>query len=412
MAPRSSSASAWSDVRVGELRLDACHALRVVVTAQGHRAEPVTLTAGAWERSVPGDGAGLALLARLGRGAAQVDGFRVTASRRPETYDASERAMGVDQTHDSWVVGGRAVVKWMVEPLVGPHPAPGRLRRLDDAGFEESPALWGLVEWHEPVTGHWPPVAIAQSFLPGTEDGWTWAVGDARRALGADPGEPTDFARELGDLVGRMHLALADDPATRLGVSGARQQAAEALAALDLAVSLIERHDPGSHVLLTRHRPAIEAVLRRLEDATGTPVLAVHGDLHVGQVLRGPAGYAVVDFDGNPTRSPALRAAEGPAAVDVAGMVVSLENVGHVAVSGAENDAVPGQRVRAWTGRAQARFLRAYREALGDRLDLFDSALVPAYAWEQVCREIVYAVQHDALDWLYVPAAALRRRLA
>jgi maltokinase len=311
----------------------------------------------------------------------------------------------------------------MTEPLVGPHPAPGRLRRLDDVGFEESPALWGVVEWQEPGTGHWVPVAIAQSYLRGTEDGWTWAVVDARRALGLEPGEPTDFAADLGGVVGRMHLALADDPPTRLSATGAREQAAEALAALDLAVRLTEQHDPGSHALLTRHRPQIAAALGVLADATGTPVLPVHGDLHVGQVLRGPAGYAVVDFDGNPTRSPALRAADAPAACDVADMLVSLENVGHVVRSGAdpdsaasadsaEDDTALGRGVRSWTEHARGRFLVGYRDALGSRLDLFESELLPAYEWEQVCREIVYAVRHDLLEWLYVPAAALRRRLA
>jgi maltokinase len=403
-------------VPAADLRLDAHHALRVFTTADGARAEPVTLRAGAWTRSVPGDGAGLALLARLARAAhdaEQVDGFRVTSSGEADLDDASERSMGVDQTHDSWVVGGRVVVKWMTEPLIGPHPAPGRLRRLDDAGFEESPALCGVVEWYDVGTGHWVPLAIAQSYLPGTEDGWTWAVLDARRTLGLEPGEPTDFAADLGGVVGRMHLALADDPPSRLSASGAREQADEALAVLDLTVRLTEQHDPGTHALLARHRPEIEAVLGGLADATGTPVLPVHGDLHVGQVLRGPAGYAVVDFDGNPTRPPTLRAADAPAACDVADMLVSLENVGHVACHGAgTSDTRALERgVHAWTSHAQDRFLSGYQDALGGRLGLFDSTLVPAYGWEQVCREIVYAVQHDFLEWLCVPAAALRRRL-
>jgi predicted trehalose synthase len=95
-------------------------------------------------------------------------------------------------------------------------------------------------------------------------------------------------------------------------------------------------------------------------------------------------------------------------------MLVSLENVGHVVHhgAGAADDPQLAAGVRAWTGQAQRRFLSAYREALGRRLDLFESVLVPAYEWEQVCREIVYAGQHDFVEWLYVPAAALRRRLA
>ena len=84
--------------------------------------------------------------------------------------------MGVDQTHESWVVGGTVVVKWLTEPLVGPHPAAERLRRLSEAGFADSPELVGLVEWREPGTGHWVPVAVVQTYLPGTRDGWTWAL--------------------------------------------------------------------------------------------------------------------------------------------------------------------------------------------------------------------------------------------
>jgi maltokinase len=398
------------------LALDATHALRVADSGDGPRAEPVTRVGTTWARSVAGDGAGLALLARLrDRGVAE-EGFRVTCGARSGLEDDTERPMGVDQTHDSWVVGGRVVVKWMTEPLVGPHPAPGRLRRLAAVGFAESPTLWGLVEWREPRSGHWVPVAVAQSYLPGTEDGWTWAVTEARRALRVEPGEAQDFAADLGEVVGRMHVALAEDPPARLSQALARQHADEALTALDLAVRLTEPHDPHAHALLVRHRAEIEQVLEGLAGAAGAAILPVHGDLHVGQVLRGPAGYAVVDFDGNPTRTPALRAEEAPAAVDVADMLVSLENVSHVARNGvaARDDAEAAAldwTALAWTGHAQGLFLSGYRRALADRAELFDPALVPAYAWEQVCREIVYAVQHDLLEWLYVPAASLRRRL-
>ena len=402
------------------LTLGEVHAIRVVPAGDGLRAAPFVLRDGEWHPATAGDGAAVALVERLYDADAPTPaGFRVTAPEKPPvTLDADdERAMGVDQTHQSWVVGGQVVVKWMTEPLVGPHPAPGRLRRLAAAGFAESPALWGLVEWRDARTGHWVPVAVAQSYLPRTEDGWTWAVTEARRALRIEPGRAQDFAADLGEVVGRMHVALAGDQPAQLSPALARQHADEALTALDLAVRLTEPHDPHSHDLLVRHRAQIEEVLEGLAGAAGVAILPVHGDLHVGQVLRGPTGYAVVDFDGNPTRTPALRAEEAPAAVDVADMLVSLENVSHVARNGAAP--TPGDAeaaaldwtALAWTGHAQGLFLSGYRRALGDRRELFEPALVPAYAWEQVCREIVYAVQHDLLEWLYVPAASLRRRL-
>lgn len=393
------------------LRLDATHAVRVTEADTGHRAEPVTASGEDWVRSRAGDGAGLALLHRLRNRSAVEDGFRVTAYAWLPVDDGSERAMGVDQTHDSWVVGGRVVVKWMTEPLVGPHPAAERLRRLAAVGFAESPELVGLVEWREPDTGHWVPVATAQAYLPGTEDGWTWGLDEARRALGLVPGPASaGFGADLGDVIGRMHVALADDPPARMTADLARQQADEAMAALDLALRLVEPRDPHSFALLSEHRHAIETVLAGLADTAGALVLPVHGDLHVGQLLRDAHGhYAVVDFDGNPTLPSDLRAAPAPAARDVAQMLVSLENVEHVVRHYAPDLAdAPGL---AWTTGEQAAFVEGYRRALGRHGDLLDEALVPAYAWEQVCREIVYAGQHDFSEWLYVPAAELRRRL-
>jgi maltokinase len=134
----------------------------------------------------------------------------------------------------------------------------------------------------------------------------------------------------------------------------------------------------------------------------------VHGDFHVGQVLRTPGGALhVIDFDGNPTRPAVLRAAPGPAARDVAGMLASLENVAHIARH--YSPQVPDQAAEAWTAEVQREFLAGYVRGLGDRGDLYDESLQPAFDWEQVCREFVYAARHLP-RWGYVPAAALRRR--
>ncbi len=243
------------------LPLDATHAIRVVPSDRGRRAEAVTWVDGSWSPSVVGDGAGLSVLHRLRSRMAVEEGFRVTGVSFVPVADESERAMGVDQTHASWVVGDAVVVKWMTEPLAGPHPAADRLRRLSDAGFAESPTLVGIIEWQEPDSGHWVPLVVVQAYLPGTEDGWTWALLEARRALGLEPGTAREIGTPLGDVVGRMHLALADEPVATLTPDLARRQAEEAHEALDLTVRLVEAHDPGSHALLVEHRDRIEAVL-------------------------------------------------------------------------------------------------------------------------------------------------------
>jgi maltokinase len=396
---------------VVEVSLDGTHSIQIVSDETGSRAEPMTLVGESWERSVAGDGAGLAVLHRLRNRMAVEEGFRVTPGSWVGVDDETERAMGVDQTHASWVVGERVVVKWMTEELVGPHPAADRLRRLAEAGFAESPALAGVIEWREPGSGDWVPLVVVQAYLPGTEDGWTWALAEARRALGIEAGPAADFGAALGDIVGRMHLALVDDPVLVLTADLARRQADEARDALAVTLSHLEAHDPVAHALLVEHRDRIEAELAHLDAAAGSPALPLHGDLHVGQVLRNAVGeYAVVDFDGNPTSTPGLRAAPAPAARDVAQLLVSLENVEHV-VRHYDPD-LSHEAGLAWTARQQGGFLEGYVHALGDRGDLYAADLVPAYEWEQVCREYLYAIRHDFLEWLYVPGALVRRRLS
>ena len=386
------------------LQLDGTHALRVVATDSGHRAEPVTASGDDWVRSTPGDGAGLAVLQRLRSRMAVEDGFRVTMHAWVAPDDESERAMGVDQLNESWVVGRRLVVKWVTGDLDGPHPAADRLRRLADAGFEQTPTLVGLLEWQQ-ADGDWAPVAFMQEYLAGAEDGWTWVVAEARRELGLEDGEPRPFGRDLGRLTARMHLALAGG--TLEAVSSEQAVAAydDAVAALDEATRVTAELDPASHTLLVQNRDDLLWDLSSIHGISAIPAWPVHGDFHVGQVLRTPDGRLhVIDFDGNPTRPPALRGGAAPRERDLATMGQSLENVGCVVRHYAPD--VDAAAVDAWVRHVSSDFLGGYLEYV-DNPGLDE--LWRAFDVEQICREFVYAARHLP-RWAYVPAAVLADR--
>ena len=132
----------------------------------------------------------------------------------------------------------------------------------------------------------------------------------------------------------------------------------------------------------------------------------IHGDLHVGQILRWKDGLAIVDFDGNPV-APSAGGVMHPAARDVAQLIRSLDHVGQVVLH--RNPQLPTAPVRAWLGRCRGELLDAYRRSLQDKAMTFllDERLLPAFELEQELRELVYAERHLP-DWAYAPLGSLR----
>lgn len=119
--------------------LDLGAGYRLAIVDDGDRVSALPMTGDA--RAQPGDGASEALLRLLAAGSSTLDRFDVRSWST--TTAAGERAVGVDQTNESVIVGDAAVVKWATHLQLGPHPAPERLTALRAAGFTGMPAPWG-----------------------------------------------------------------------------------------------------------------------------------------------------------------------------------------------------------------------------------------------------------------------------
>ncbi|HEX5016159.1 MAG TPA: aminoglycoside phosphotransferase [Actinomycetes bacterium] len=401
---------------VDELPLGKRAALVVAETPHDLFAVPV-VTGVEVVRARPTDRVAIALLELLASDAPSHDGafdiVRLTA--RSVRTDADERAMLVDQTHESVVVGNRAVVKWAVR--AEPTPAPTLVAHLAAAGFRQMATPWGFVTWargDERLL-----LASVVDYLEGASDGWTWAVADAGDfATGRSDGSTATAAmRPVGELVADLHACLATD--TAVIASPARASTpADAEQWERLAVSLLAEAtstvDGIEGERLREHADVMRSCLETIASVESTITIPVHGDLHVGQVLRWDGGYAVGDFDGNPVLSPDERLAPQPAARDVAGMLQSIDHVGRVV--NRRVDGADASRVDEWIAQAQSTFLEAYRSRLGQLgvQQLFDARLVLPFQVEQECREFLYAVRHLP-RWRYVPdqaLAALMERVA
>lgn len=378
--------------------LDLADGARLSVSrdADSLAATPMVRSADGWRRARAGDGAAEALIAMLSTVADEKSQGRFTIRRWVAHEVTGERAVGVDQTNESVIVGDTAVVKWATHLQDGPHPAPPRISVLRDAGFTGMPAPWGVVTWQLP-DGTDTVVASVDGYLPGAVDGWTWAVEDFTSGVATGRLDAMVAAvADVGVVVAEMHAALS----VTAGVASSRdagQRREDAFEVLETACAL--------HELASARRADIEAELRVLGDLAGTPVLDGHGDLHVGQILRSEGRFVVTDFDGNPVLPAPQRILPIPAVLDVAGMVQSLAHAAIVARKYTDLDAGESVRVEAV---ARAAFLDSYRSRLADvgHDGLFDPAPLRAFRMQQVLREIIYAARHLP-RWMYVPDAAL-----
>jgi maltokinase len=363
---------------------------------------PLVVTGPAARRATPGDGAGERLVSMLGGGDRTLGSFEVTAWHHEPA--AGERGIDVDQTNESLVVGERAVVKWSFRTDACPHPAPGMLVELARSGFTGMPRPWGTVQWR-PADGSAPRLlALVVELLPGAADGWTWMVEDLREAAAAaDQARAASAGAAIGRLVASFHLALAHTsrPSTPEEALAWRSSA---VADLEGALAATSGR---AHEILLGHEADVRAVLEATPVHV-TTVMRVHGDLHIGQVLRTrhgtTAAYSITDFDGNPVVPARERGERQPPVLDVAAMAQSLTHAGLV-VRGHDPTLDP-DTVDRMAGAARSAFLDAYRLGLGDHAHLLYEPLLRPFAVRQVCREFTYAATHLP-RWSYVPEAAL-----
>jgi maltokinase len=295
---------------------------------------------------------------------------------------ATERPIGLDQSNTSYVVGERLVVKLYRRIWPGPHPEVELGRFLtEEAALDCVPAFAGSLDW----SGH--AVALVQEYVPG-HDGWSWGA-DAVRA-----GDVSDIAR-LGAASARLHTALAELGSRAAGDGDLRAWRVAADEQLDRAIATVPEEVAAE---LRGHAGRIRAELAALEHPRAPVGLQrLHGDLHIGQVLRAADGRLVlVDLEGEPTKPVAERAQPGPALRDVAAMLRSFDHLGRYVVHDLGGSVV---HVDAWIARARDAFLGAYGPV--------DRRMLRALEVEKETYEFTYAAAFLP-EWMYAPIGGMR----
>ncbi|MEN3583948.1 maltokinase [Streptomyces sp. ZYX-F-203] len=291
------------------------------------------------------------------------------------------RLLDAEQSNSSLVYGDRLILKLFrrVQPGVNPElEVTGALARQ---GCSRVPAP---VAWFRTTHPYGATLGVLQPFLSGAADGWALAL----EALAAGD-DFTSQAAELGRATADVHLALAS--AFPGGTRAAHEPTARAMS---------ERLTAASHCVpaLKPFVPGLRSAFASLERGEpGPPAQRVHGDLHLGQVLRAGRDWFVIDFEGEPSRPLTERRSAHSPVRDIAGMLRSF-------------DYAARQR-RPWRPEWARRCREAYCAGYAGRAGWDprrEDGLLRAYETDRAVYEVLYEARHRP-DWLPVPMAAIER---
>ncbi|MFE2583070.1 maltokinase [Streptomyces sp. NPDC059378] len=291
------------------------------------------------------------------------------------------RLLDAEQSNSSVVYGDAFILKLFrrIQPGINPDLEVPVALAGQGCGRVPAPVAWFRTMHPQEAT-----LGVLQPFLPGASDGWALAL----RAL-ATGDTFTAEAHELGRATAEVHLALASALPSRTHTDN------------DLtAAAMTERLESAAH-----HVPALRPFVGALRTAftalatcdPGPPVQRIHGDLHLGQVLRAGRDWFVIDFEGEPSRPLAERRSAHSPVRDIAGMLRSFDY--------AARQRHPWRPE--WARRCREAFCAGYADRAG-----WDPrkkhALLRAYETDRAVYEVLYEARHRP-DWMPVPMAAIER---
>ncbi len=368
------------------------------------------------------------------------------------------RRGSAEQSNTSILFGDRFILKLFRRQETGVNPECEIGRHLTEkVGFDRVPPFAGLIEYTPTENGNTSTLGILQGLVANEGDGWKWTIeeldryyeacaplalpenlsGELRDIMELAERPPSQRARDhvgiyldaaaaLGRCTAELHLAMASpagDPAflpeplstddLKTLMADVRQHASTVFDILkDRVPYLSDEVIEIAGAVLTRRRRFLQRLEALGSSNVRTQRIRIHGDYHLGQVLRVKTDFVILDFEGEPARSLAYRRSKQSPLKDVAGMVRSFSYAAYASLI-AYIARHPGDFetlqpwAQLWERSVSAEFVRAYRQTFGS-VDFVPASteefrvLLDTFLLDKVLYEVRYELDSRPA-WLRIP---------
>jgi maltokinase len=314
-----------------------------------------------------------------------------------------------EQSNTSLVYGEESILKVFRRVFPGPNPDLEVTSALNRLGSPHIAEPYGSIDTQ--MDGIATTLAILSKFLRTATDGWTLAATSVRDLYARDlyegdtvsaaeaGGDFSGEARRLGAATAEVHRDLARAFGTEdLAPDALHEMAEQMYRRLDLAAAAVP--ELAGYVDMIGN---VYSALGKINEPV--PAQQVHGDYHLGQVMRTDSGWILLDFEGEPATPMAQRRARSSPLRDVAGMLRSFEYAARFQLLTNPDADRLHEAASEWSRRNSNAFCAGYAEAGG--LDpVANEVLLRALTLDKAVYEVMYEARHRP-SWLQIPLESL-----